>query len=163
MPRDGAPTRAAILSAAVQTLKRSGLEGFSIDAVAQRAGVVKGLVLYHFQSRSRLLKRCGEEVAAERRRRLAPALAADADLTAIDGTWAELVAQASDGTSRAWLALCSADAGTEQAAAGSLETRARQAVLDGCAVALVAGGDRRTIQDAYTALWVALLAVEARA
>ena len=163
MPRDGTPTRAAILSAAVQTLKRMGLEGFSIDAVAQRAGVVKGLVLYHFQSRGRLLKRCAEEVAAERRRRLAPALAADADLAAIDSVWSELVAQASDGTSRAWLALSSADVWVEPDGDRPLEARARQAALDGCAAALATGGDRAATHDAYTALWVALLTVEAQA
>lgn len=163
MPRDGSPTRAAILSAAVQTLKRSGLEGFSIDAVAQRAGVVKGLVLYHYQSRSRLLKRCGEEVAEERRRRLAPALAAGADLAAIDAAWSELVALAADGTSRAWLALGSANVWGEAPADRSIESQARQAVLDGCGTALAAGVDRAAIHDAYTALWVALLAVEANA
>ena len=45
-----------ILIAAVQTLQRAGVEGFTLDAVARRAGVVKGLILYHYASRGRLLR-----------------------------------------------------------------------------------------------------------
>ncbi len=33
MPKDSAPTRSAILAAALQTLKRDGLEGFAISTV----------------------------------------------------------------------------------------------------------------------------------
>ena len=56
MPKDSAPSRSAILAAAVHTLKRGGIEGFTLDGVARRAGVVKGLVLYHYGSRGRLLR-----------------------------------------------------------------------------------------------------------
>lgn len=160
MPKDGAPTKAAILTAALQILKRSGLEGFSIAAVARRAGVAKGLVLYHFASRRRLLRQCGAGLAAERNRRLAPALAPSAGLAAIDAAWEALLEQTADGTTRAWLALSAA--GVVEAAAGDqrMATRARQAVLDGCAAGLGSGGAAGTMEEAYTALWVALLSVE---
>jgi hypothetical protein len=71
------------------------------------------------------------------------------------------VAQAADGTSRAWLALSSANVWADEVTDRSLESRARQAVLDGCGAALATGVDRAATHDAYTALWVALLAVEA--
>jgi len=163
VPKDSTPTRAAILAAAVQILKRGGLEGFSIAAVARRAGVAKGLVLYHFESRRRLLRQCGLGLAAERRARLAPALAADADLTAIDAAWGELLQQTADGTSRAWLALTSADMMPAGEGDQALEDRARQGALDGCAAALAGGVASVAVRDAYTALWLALLAVESRA
>ena len=50
MPKDSSSTRSGILAAAVETLRLRGIEGFTLDAVAQRAGVVKGLVLYHYAS-----------------------------------------------------------------------------------------------------------------
>ena len=56
LPKDAASTRSNILAAAVQTLQRGGIEGFTLDAVARRAGVVKGLILYHYASRGRLLR-----------------------------------------------------------------------------------------------------------
>src|SRR5258708_38510420 len=75
MPRDSAPTRSAILAAALQTLRGDGLDDFSIATVAQGAAVPKGLVLYHFRSRQQLLASCGKAIAEERSRRLAGAQA----------------------------------------------------------------------------------------
>ncbi len=64
LPKDAASTRANILAAAVQTLQRGGVEGFTLDGVARRAGVVKGLILYHYASRGRLLRAAASQVAA---------------------------------------------------------------------------------------------------
>ena len=68
MPKDSAPTRSTILAAAVQILQRAGVEGFTLEAVARRAGVVKGLVLYHYASRGRLLKTAAAQIARVRMR-----------------------------------------------------------------------------------------------
>src|SRR2546422_10781849 len=108
MPRDPTPARSAILAGALQTLRRDGLDGFSIAAVAHRAAVAKGLVLYHFGSRRQLLARCGSAIADERARRLAAAQAGGSGAAAADARWEELPSQGSDGTARAWLALCRA-------------------------------------------------------
>ncbi len=90
MPKDSAPNRAAILAAAVHTLKRGGIEGFTLEGVARRAGVVKGLVLYHYGSRGRLLRTAATEVANERAAGLANALARGAGTVAVDACWEEL-------------------------------------------------------------------------
>ena len=157
MPKDSAPSRSAILAAAVHTLKRGGIEGFTLDGVARRAGVVKGLVLYHYGSRGRLLRTAAAEVASERAAGLANALARRSGTEAVDACWEELRRQAEDGTARAWLGLCAA--GLIPATAAGFEEAARQAVLDGCAAALAAGVPLADLRDAYHALWLALLDV----
>ena len=156
MPKDSAPSRSAILAAAVRTLKRGGIEGFTLDGVARRAGVVKGLVLYHYGSRARLLRSAAAELAGERRTALTTALARGGTV-AVDACWEELRRQAEDGTAHAWLGLCAA--GLIPATAAGFEEAARQAVLDGCAAALAAGAPLADLRDAYHALWLALLDV----
>jgi len=159
VPKDSGPNRSAILAAAVHTLKRGGVEGFTLDAVAQRAGVVKGLVLYHYGSRSRLLRTAATEVANERAAGLAKALARGSGTVAVDACWEELRRQAEVGTARAWLGLCSAGLVEARGGDAGIETVARQAVLDGCATALAAGAPVAELRDAYHALWLALLDV----
>jgi len=155
MPKDSTPSRSAILAAAVHTLKRGGIEGFTLDGVARRAGVVKGLVLYHYGSRARLLRSAASELAGERRNALTSALASGGTV-AVDACWEELRRQAEDGTARAWLGLCAAGLIPPPGTAG-FEEVARQAILDGCAAALAAGAPLADLHDAYNALWLALL------
>ncbi len=159
MPKDSRPTRSAILAAAVQTLKREGLDGFAIDAVARRAGVAKGLVAYHFTSRRRLLAACGAELAAERRRRLAPG---SVDLTgpaAVDACWEELRRQQQDGLAQAWLSLSAAGVIDRADSHDPFEDVARELLLDGCTVALSAGVPLTVLEDAFDASSLALLAL----
>ncbi len=66
LPKNATSTRSNILAAAVQTLQRGGIEGFTLEAVARRAGVVKGLILYHYASRGRLLRAAASQIAASR-------------------------------------------------------------------------------------------------
>lgn len=156
MPKDSTASRSAILSAAVHILKRGGVEGFTLDGVARRAGVVKGLVLYHYGSRGRLLRSAADEVAKERAAGLASALARGGT-SAVDGCWEELRRQAEDGTARAWLGLCSAGLIERTGDTAGFEGTARQAILDGCAAALAAGASLPDLRDAYHSLWLALL------
>jgi AcrR family transcriptional regulator len=158
VPKDSAPSRSAILAAAVHALKRGGIEGFTLEGVARRAGVVKGLVLYHYGSRGRLLRTAAAQVATERAAGLASALARGAGTVAVDACWEELRRQAEDGTAHAWLGLCAAGLIDRPGDAG-FEDAARQAVLDGCAAALAAGAPLAELRDAYHALWLALLDV----
>lgn len=159
MPKDSGPTRSGILAAAVHTLQRAGLEGFTLEAVARRAGVVKGLVLYHYGSRSRLLRAAAGQLASARAAALERALAAGSGTAGFDACWDELRRQAEDGTARAWLGLCAAGIIDRSASNTGFEGAARDAVIDGCAAALAAGAPLADVRDAYNALWLALLDV----
>lgn len=158
MPKDSSATRSAILAAAVETLRRGGVEAFTLDAVAQRAGVVKGLVLYHYASRNGLLKAAAAHVAQARTGAIARVLSGSGT-AAVDACWDELRRQAEDGTARAWLSLCAAGLVDRSANNGGFEEAARDAVIDGCAAALASGVALADVRDAYDALWLALLEV----
>jgi AcrR family transcriptional regulator len=159
VPRDATSTRSAILAAAVQTLQRAGVEGFTLDAVARRAGVVKGLILYHYGSRARLLRTAAGQVATMRASGLARALE-KGGTAGLDACWEELRRQAEDGTARAWLGLC-ASGMIDRAASNEpgFEGAAQSALIDGCAAALACGVPLTDVRDAYNALWLALLEV----
>ena len=159
VPKDSTPNRLAILAAAVQALKHGGLDRFTIEAVARRAGVAKGLVLYHYESRRRLLRLCAAEVAAEREQRLGAALGTARGTAVVDAVWEELLRQEADGTARAWLTLGAAGVMEPPAERHGFEDLARRAVLDGCAAALAARVPADELHDAYHALWLALLEV----
>lgn len=163
MPKDSAPTRSGILAAAVQTLQRAGLEGFTLEAVARRAGVVKGLLLYHYGSRARLLRTAATQIAGSRAAAIEKALASGSGTAGLDACWDELRRQAEDGTAHAWLGLCGAGLIDRSARNASFEAAARNAVIDGCAAALAAGTPLADVRDAYDALWLALLDVTEQA
>lgn len=157
VPKDASSTRAAILSAAVQTLQRSGVEGFTLDAVAHRAAVGKGLILYHYASRARLLRAAAAHIADARESDIRRALDSRSGMAGVDACWEELRRQAEDGTARAWLSLCAAGLIDRSARNAGFEEAARVAAVDGCAVALATGVPIADARDAYNALWLALL------
>ena len=159
MPKDASSTRTGILAAAVQTLQRDGVEGFTLDAVARRAGVVQGLVLYHYGSRGRLLRTAASQVADTRDAALRRALATGSGMAGVDACWEELRRQAEDGTARAWLGLCAAGLIDRSARNDALEELARWVVVDGCALSLASGAPLTDARDAYNALRLALLDV----
>ena len=136
---DATSTRSSILTAAVQTLQRAGVEGFTLDAVARRAGVVKGLILYHYASRGGLLKTAAAQIAASRAAALDRALASAPRSEALDACWEELRRQTEDGTTRAWLSLCAAGLIDRSARNAEFEDAARESIMDGTAVALSTG------------------------
>ena len=159
MPKDSSATRATILAAAVHTLQRGGIEGFSLDAVARRAGVVKGLLLYHYASRARLLRAAAAQIVEARDAAIATALASGPGTTALDACWELLRRQIEDGTARAWLSICGAGLVDRSARTDGFEAAARDAIVDGCTAALVAGVALPDARDAYDALWLSLLEV----
>ena len=158
MPRDARATRRRILEAATRLLRIRGIDAFSIEAVARGAGVAKGLVIYHFGSRAKLLGECGVAVQADRVERLRQARATDPGVAGIDACWEELRRQTADGTTRAWLGLLAADAAPPPGAPDP-DAVAGAGLLDGCAVALAAGVPEASVQEAHDALWLALLEV----
>lgn len=65
-PRSGSPTRARIIEAAIETVRREGIVGTSARAIAATGDVAPGLLFYHFGSVTEVLVAAGEELAARR-------------------------------------------------------------------------------------------------
>jgi AcrR family transcriptional regulator len=80
-------TRARIITAARQLLARSGgLSGFTIDAVANQAGVARMTVYYQFKSKGGLLEALFDDLALRGLvERLRPALCQAEPLSALSG------------------------------------------------------------------------------
>src|SRR5262245_49518545 len=74
-----APTR--ILTAADELLGEVGYEAVSMREVAQRAGVTKALVFYHFRNKDELFERVLEAYYQSHLRTLEAAFAGDAPLS----------------------------------------------------------------------------------
>jgi AcrR family transcriptional regulator len=55
MPRTREPTRDRILSAAAKLFYGEGIRSVSVDAVAEKAGVTKRTLYYHFKSKDELM------------------------------------------------------------------------------------------------------------
>lgn len=55
MPRDGTETRHKIVDAAVRLFYAEGIRRVSVDAVAEKAGVTKRTLYYHFKSKDDLI------------------------------------------------------------------------------------------------------------
>ena len=159
MPKDATSTRATILAAAVYALQRGGVEGFSLDAIARRAGVVKGLILYHYASRNRLLRVAASQIIEARDAAIGRALASGPGTAGLDACWEVLRRQTEDGTTRAWLSVCGAGLVDRSAKHAGFEDAARDAIVDGCAAALAAGVALADARDAYDVLWLSLLEV----
>lgn len=56
MARSGIPTRERIISAASALFYNDGIRGVSVDAVAEKAGVTKRTLYYHFKSKGDLVE-----------------------------------------------------------------------------------------------------------
>lgn len=61
----GVRTEAAILDATLRLLATRGIQGTSLDAVAEEVGVAKSSILWHFGSKEELLLRVAERVFDE--------------------------------------------------------------------------------------------------
>ncbi|MBI1277710.1 MAG: TetR family transcriptional regulator [Anaerolineaceae bacterium] len=67
-------TRASVLDAASQIITRHGISSFTIESVAQEAGLTKGGVLHHFASKEDLINALIEQVIQAYQTRLAQEL-----------------------------------------------------------------------------------------
>src|SRR5260221_10287371 len=70
-------TRESVLKAATQIIIRLGIGAFTIEAVAQEAGVTKGGVLHHFPSKEALIDSLIDDVTELFNLRLTAELAAE--------------------------------------------------------------------------------------
>jgi AcrR family transcriptional regulator len=101
--RRNAATR--ILEAAAATVRDGGSAAASLRDVADRAGVSKGLIHYHFHDRDTLLARLAEWLVDEIVARESSALAAATPQSAIDRLWASLEEELARGDVRALVEL----------------------------------------------------------
>jgi AcrR family transcriptional regulator len=73
-----AQMRARLLDSALAVLRQRGVNGLTLDAVAQEAGVSKGGLLHHFSSKETLVGALLQAMMAEFERSVDAALAAEA-------------------------------------------------------------------------------------
>ena len=66
----GQATQRKILDAAKAMLTEHGTDGFSVERIAQKAGVTKGTLLYHFKNKNNILRLLTEEYAGHLEERL---------------------------------------------------------------------------------------------
>jgi AcrR family transcriptional regulator len=76
MPKQPEQTKAALVEAALETLKREGFRGTTARAIAGRAGVNQALVFYHFGGVEPLLLAALDATAGERIERYRTAMGA---------------------------------------------------------------------------------------
>lgn len=102
--QNGPETRDRVLEATLTLLSEKGLHGWTLDAVAARTPCAKGLVNYHFGSKSRLLEVAAEQVRNRRAADRVRALQQDGAM-ALDALWRVLTEENRAGRFALWLAL----------------------------------------------------------
>jgi AcrR family transcriptional regulator len=165
-----------ILEAATKVLVQHGLNGWTVDEVARKAGCAKGLVNYHHRSKQQLLERVAERLRDDRwARRVAKA----SGPTPLDTLWQTLIDDADSGRFSAWLSLLSGEDRTRKAV-GTPERQAESfcralgqslglgdqltshagliaAILDGITLRLLEGVDPASLEEGYHRFWLTLL------
>ena len=171
--------RARIVQSATALLTSMGLHRWSVEQVATGAGCAKGLVHYHFGTRTALLAAVISAMARGRMARRVAALAPRGTL-ALDGLWTVLREDVREGVSRAWLeagldgnqdlrGAMAPDQGELDAfamacsAAMELPPLApRRALmvlllLDALEAALVRGAPETEVREAYERVWLGMM------
>ena len=164
--------RAEIIRSSLSLLKAQTLTKWSIDACAQRADCVKGLVIHYFKTREGLLAESAGALVAERAERWRAALDT-AGIDALDRLWDELARAATDGSGRALLELRfagTAGAGFTLAQATDLVERLARTldtppdelpapaalgpILEGYILALMESADPEGVKEAFFRYWL---------
>ena len=150
-----------------------------MERVAKEAGCAKGLVIYHFQSKARLLVEASQRIGADLASRRAAAVKRGVrGAPALDTLWQGIVSQVEDGSFGAWVELeawqrtaapgrpaAGDGTGLRAAISQALDVPADQlpgaaalaAVLDGLALQLMRGDPRDEVERAYHELWLGVL------
>lgn len=175
--RDAERARGRIVEASRAVLLESGVEGWTVDAVARRAGCAKGLVHYHFGTKGALLLATAVQLATGRWRRIGAGLQLRGP-AAIDALWDSVLAAVRSGETRARFGLIS-QAGTSSAFAppvelledladrfriafdqediGGADSAILLSALNGFEVLLLAGMDEAAVREAYHRLLLFLV------
>jgi AcrR family transcriptional regulator len=164
-----------ILSASATLLMRGGLTDWSIEGAARQAQCAKGLVLHYFGSKRELLTAVARELSARRADRWIAALRSPG-IEGIEALWRALAEEAGSGVARALIELrLSGVNGTTIPAdraralvsgiAGALERPVEllpppatlEPILEGYALALLAGASADEVREAFLGYWVSFL------
>ncbi len=97
--------RESILEAAIRCLCRVPAGSLTVDAIAREAGCAKGLVHYHFKTKSALFAAAAERLWANRTERWTEALSHGDPKEAIDRSWTLLTEEAEQGITKACASL----------------------------------------------------------
>jgi AcrR family transcriptional regulator len=191
MPKQASEgSKRAILDATLASLIEQGAGGVTIDRVAKRAGVAKGLVNYHFQTKDRLLAAAVEVLSRRRQARWTEAFSALDLNSVVDDTWRLIRTEQGEGVLRATISLYGetgqhlrtavhqATAGFAKLVAQGVEqllhragARSRvpadqlgwlvAAVIDGAQLQLGSGVSAEIVENAYAAAWLGVLGLAA--
>lgn len=175
--RNAEQARARIVEASRGLLFEVGLDGWTVDGVARRAGCAKGLVHYHFGTKGALLSATAEQLASGRWRRIGAGLQLRGP-AAIDALWDSVLAAVRSGETRARFGLLSQTAtapafAPPEALLHELAVRFRVAfdqddiagedaalllaALNGLEMLLLAGMDEGLVRQAYHRLLLFLV------
>jgi AcrR family transcriptional regulator len=169
-----------ILEASAATVRDHGLTGWTVEEVARVADCAKGLVLYHYGSKQRLLEATAASVAAAHHQARVEAVRGRKGTGALDALLSTLRDEVDSGWFRAWLAFLRWPEGDTRAAADAAAAAARDlhrelsqgltvpddrmpepeavaALLDGIQLRLLQGDDATRVLAAYERLWLGLL------
>lgn len=97
--------RESILEAAIRCLCRVPAGSLTVDAIAREAGCAKGLVHYHFKTKSALFAAAAERLWANRTARWTEALSHGDPKEAIERSWTLLTEEAEQGITKACASL----------------------------------------------------------
>jgi AcrR family transcriptional regulator len=132
-----------IIKAGMAELMEKGLTNWTVDQISKRAECAKGLIIYHFQSKTRLLKLVAEQVRYEHATRLSASLKrSGAD--ALDDLWDAMAEEVRSGNFSMWLALL-ADRQTSSSA--TIDAPSRHHLVTSIASALGIGGEPIELQQ----------------
>lgn len=107
MARSHSDVQRRILDTVERQLRRAGGVGVTLDAIAVETGCAKGLLNYHFTTKSELLAAAAERLLREREERWKSALNAPNPEIAIRQSWTLINVEVSSGFWRAWVAISS--------------------------------------------------------
>jgi AcrR family transcriptional regulator len=164
-----------ILHASAQLLMHGGLTDWSIERAARQARCAKGLVLHYFRSKRELLRAVALELSTRRADRWQSALRSTG-IEGIEALWRAIAEEVGIGASRALIELrlsgvegtTLAIARTQALAAGIAGALERpvglfpppstlEPILEGYALALLAGASADEVREAFLGYWVSFL------
>src|SRR2546421_4469598 len=187
MPRPTSDVQTRILRAIDRQLRTLGAAALTIENVAAETGCAKGLVTYHFKTKSALLAAAAEKLFQERDTRWRSALSASTLDDAISQSWRLISGDVSSGFWKAQASLAACDKLTVQTVNNAEESFAKlmatlvesllremglkpsvkpdelghlvSAGIQGFGMQLLNGLSAEHVEGAYAALWVALLSL----
>src|SRR5256885_3864151 len=105
MARPASDVRSRILTIVDRQLRRAGAREVTIESVAREAGCAKGLVHYHYRTKSSLYDAVAKHLLSAHEARWKDALQVTNAQAAIDRSWQLIMSEASTGFWRAWISL----------------------------------------------------------